>query len=224
MKLNFMKKKIWNEKKYNKILNEVGKGRYQILYPDNSFISDIFDSLPGSLQDRFTCACITTSATTATTTVDYKCEGFIIPKGSHVVNWRTFRYCEHDGNPHLNADDNIIFPGYLYSDDANTLIKNCYCYIQPSDVEGLSPIILQVMGLGKPIICSDIKENIYIVSDTALSFKKGDTSDLKSQILYAVKNEVDINRRAKKSQERALKLFSWDEVTNQHAKLFKEKT
>ena len=105
-----MKKKLWNEKKYNKILNEVGEGRYQILYPDDSFISDIFTNLPGSLQDRFTCACITTSATTAIATVDYKCEGFIIPKGSHVINWRTFRYCEHDRNPHFNADDNIICP------------------------------------------------------------------------------------------------------------------
>jgi len=105
-----MKKKPWDEKKYSKILEEVGKGRYQLLYPNDSFISEIFGGLPGSLHDRFTCACVTTSATTATATVDYVCEGFMIPKGSHVINWRTFRYCEHDQNPHFNADDNIICP------------------------------------------------------------------------------------------------------------------
>lgn len=105
-----MKKKLWDEKKYSKILKEVGEGRYQLLYPNDSFISDIFGGLSSSFQDRFTCACITTSATIATSTVDYKCEGFSIPKGSHVINWRTFRYCEHDGNPHFNADDNIICP------------------------------------------------------------------------------------------------------------------
>ena len=39
-----------------------------------------------------------------------------------------------------------MFPGYIYGEDTKRLIANAYAYIQPSDVEGLSPVILSAMG------------------------------------------------------------------------------
>ena len=65
------------------------------------------------------------------------------------------------------ANENVIFAGYVYGDDVTRLMLNSYCYIQPSDVEGLSPVILTIMGLGVPLIVSDIEENVYAVEDTA---------------------------------------------------------
>ena len=70
---------------------------------------------------------------------------------------------------------NIIFAGFIYGDDTVTLMKQAYAYVQPSDIEGLSPVMLSVMGLGTPLICSDIKENKYIAHEDALLFKKSDT-------------------------------------------------
>ncbi|MCK9615280.1 MAG: hypothetical protein M0R48_07250 [Candidatus Omnitrophica bacterium] len=105
-----MKKKLWDEKKYTDILKEVGEGRYKIFNPDDPFISYLSPGLFDKYEYKFNCVCLATSTTIATATVDYKCEGFLIPKHSQVVLWRNFRYCTHDGSPHLNADDNIIFP------------------------------------------------------------------------------------------------------------------
>ena len=79
-------------------------------------------------------------------------------------------------------DERIVFAGYVYGDDSLRLMKNAYCYIQPSDVEGLSPVILNIMGLGTPLICSDIKENLYAVKDDAILFRKGDVQSLKESI------------------------------------------
>ena len=67
---------------------------------------------------------------------------------------------EYEKTIQETSDPRIIFPGYVYGDDVVRLMKNAYTYIQPSDVEGLSPVILMVMGLGTPLICSDIQENI----------------------------------------------------------------
>ncbi len=119
-------------------------------------------------------------------------------------------------------DSRIIFSGYLYGTDVLTLMKNAYCYIQPSDVEGLSPVILNVMGLGTPVICSDIKENIYIVSDHAILFKKGSVDSLRNAIEESLISYDQMTQNAKKAKDRALSEFSWEKVTLDHETIFQD--
>ena len=99
-------------------------------------------------------------------------------------------------------------------------MKNAYAYIQPSDVEGLSPVILENMGLGTPIICSDIKENLYVVDDTALTFRQGDIEDAKHAIETALAEPDRLEENARRAKKRASENFSWDAVTAQHIDLF----
>lgn len=119
-------------------------------------------------------------------------------------------------------DVRIIFSGYLYGTDVLTLMKNAYCYIQPSDVEGLSPVILNVMGLGTPVICSDIKENIYIVSDNAILFNKGDIDSLGNAMEKSINFYDQMMQNAVKAKDRALSTFSWDKVTLEHETIFQK--
>jgi glycosyltransferase involved in cell wall biosynthesis len=86
---------------------------------------------------------------------------------------------QYEKNIHHTTDGRIVFPGYVYGNDAILLMKNAYAYIQPSDVEGLSPVILTVMELETPLICSDIPENLFIVGNNGILFRKGDIEDLK---------------------------------------------
>jgi glycosyltransferase involved in cell wall biosynthesis len=118
------------------------------------------------------------------------------------------------------ANDQIIFPGYVYGNDTNTLMANSYCYIQPSDVEGLSPVVLTVMGLNVPMIVSDIEENQYAVADTARMFKKGDIASLTTQINFCEDNYPEMLNLAQKARERALSVFNWEKVADQHVAVF----
>lgn len=118
------------------------------------------------------------------------------------------------------ANENIIFLGYLYGDDVTILMLNSYCYIQPSDIEGLSPVVLSVMGLGIPLIVSDIEENEYAVQDTALKFKRGNIESLAEMINLADNNHSILKDLANKAKERALKEFNWDKVTDDHIRVF----
>jgi glycosyltransferase involved in cell wall biosynthesis len=117
-------------------------------------------------------------------------------------------------------DKRVIFPGFIYGADANALMKNAYAYIQPSDVEGLSPVILENMGLNTPIICSDIKENLYVVDDTALTFRQGDINDARHAIEAALADPGQLKENAKRAHKRASENFSWNAVTTQHIELF----
>jgi glycosyltransferase involved in cell wall biosynthesis len=118
------------------------------------------------------------------------------------------------------ANEQIIFPGYVYGNDTNTLMANAYCYIQPSDVEGLSPVVLTVMGLNVPMIVSDIEENQYAVLDTARTFKKGNIASLTEEIDFCESNYPEMLNLAQEARERALSVFNWEKVADEHVQVF----
>lgn len=117
--------------------------------------------------------------------------------------------------------EKIIFPGYIYGEAMLQLMKHSYCYIQPSDIEGLSPVILTAMGMGTPVICSNIPENVYAVDDTALLFEKGQVSSLRTKMEEALKGPEQLSDLSAKSRERARKLFSWEVVVRQFEEAFR---
>ena len=117
-------------------------------------------------------------------------------------------------------DERILFPGFVYGREVHALMKNAYAYIQPSDIEGLSPVILENMWLETPVICSDIKENLYAVGDTALTFKQGSVDDLARVLRYALGSPGVLEDNATKAKLRAVERFSWQAVTDQHVALF----
>lgn len=127
---------------------------------------------------------------------------------------------EFELNLKKTTDPRILFAGYIYGDDTVTLMKHAYTYIQPSDNEGLSPVILSVMGLGTPLICSDIKENQYIVQDEAILFKKSDINSLVEALNISITNRLQHIALAEKAKKRILAEYSWDTITDQYIELF----
>lgn len=121
------------------------------------------------------------------------------------------------------TDERVIFTGYIYGDDTNILMKNAYAYIQPSLIEGLSPVILTVMGLGTPLICSDIVENTFITRENATHFKSGDSDSLAEKIEYVLNYPDRIKELAEKGRKDILARFNWDNITNQYINLFLNK-
>lgn len=118
-------------------------------------------------------------------------------------------------------DSRIVFTGFLYGDKVHTLMRHAYAYVQPSDVEGLSPVILENMGLGTPIICSDIPENRFVVGDDAVLFSKGNIEDCLNKLRYAIEKPAALQENAMRACTRALQLFSWKAVADAHVKVFR---
>jgi glycosyltransferase involved in cell wall biosynthesis len=121
-----------------------------------------------------------------------------------------------------SKDTRIIFAGYVYGDDSLRLMKNAFCYIQPSDVEGLSPVILNVMYLNTPIICSNIKQNIFAVADTAILFEQGNVDSLNAALDKSLDSSELLADLAERARMRVISLFTWDNVAHQHEVIFRE--
>lgn len=118
-------------------------------------------------------------------------------------------------------DPRIVFPGFVYGARTHALMKHAYAYIQPSDIEGLSPVVLENMGLGTPVICSDIQENRYVVADTALQFRKGDIEDCRRQLEVALASPERLRELGAAGRRRAREHFSWGRVTEAHEIVFR---
>lgn len=117
-------------------------------------------------------------------------------------------------------DGRILFPGYVYGSRTHALMKNAYAYVQPSDIEGLSPVILENMALGTPIVCSDIPENRYVVADTGIYFRKGDPDDLLRALTWTLGNPRELAESGLRGRARARSKFSWDAVTDSFERAF----
>ncbi len=124
---------------------------------------------------------------------------------------------------HQTKDSRIVFAGYVYGDDTNFLMKNAFVYVQPSLIEGLSPVILTVMGLGTPLLCSDIAENKFITNENATHFRSGDSDSLTEQLNYCLQNPGLIRDKAERGREDILTRFNWDSVTEKYLDLFNNK-
>ncbi len=129
---------------------------------------------------------------------------------------------EYEAGIKNTKDERIIFPGYVYGDDTNILMKNAYAYVQPSLIEGLSPVILTVMGLGTPLICSDIIENKFICGKNAVTFTSGDSNHLIQQLQYALNNHTDLLQKAKAGAVDIKNRFNWDLITDQYIELLQK--
>jgi glycosyltransferase involved in cell wall biosynthesis len=101
-------------------------------------------------------------------------------------------------------------------------MQNAYAYVQPSIIEGLSPVILTVMGLGTPLICSDIVENIFITKENAVHFVSGNADSLNEKLRFALDNENKLRENVGKGQADVSERFNWDTITDQYIALLKK--
>lgn len=126
---------------------------------------------------------------------------------------------EYESKIKTTSDSRIICPGYVYGDDTNILMKNAYAYCQPSLIEGLSPVILTVMGLGTPLICSDIRENTYITKENAITFSSGDAKSLHDALQYSLNHPEHIKKNAEDGKKDIKERFNWETITDDYIKI-----
>lgn len=114
--------------------------------------------------------------------------------------------------------DSVKVVGFYYGNDVNKIIFDAFYYIQPSYIEGLSPVVLQAIGLKTSVLVSNIKENVEIVKDMCLTFKVGDIESLRDRLDLLLTNPLV--EKQKILQKRIINKYSWSQVTDDHENLF----
>jgi glycosyltransferase involved in cell wall biosynthesis len=111
-----------------------------------------------------------------------------------------------------SAWNEVNFLGQVDRETMAELYSNCYAFVLPSKMEGLSVALLEAVSYGACTIVSDIPENLEVVGSACLSFRTGDVNSLRA-VLAAALDDPDLVRKARsRSKELARNRFGWDEI------------
>ncbi len=113
------------------------------------------------------------------------------------------------GNP------NIIFTDEQTGRQLETIFKNAYAFVQPSETEGLSITLLEAIAYGLPVITSDIEENQEIAKGLSLEFKSKNVKDLTNKLQQALKDTKVLKAKAKFAKKLITKKYNWLSITKQ---------
>lgn len=117
--------------------------------------------------------------------------------------------------------DNIIFTGTQSGENLFQLFSHAYLFVQPSEYEGLSVVLLEAMGYGLAPLVSDINENMEAIRDAGASFKTKDVQDLRNKLAYLLNRPSEVERLGRIAKERAEKEYSWDSITEKTIEVYK---
>jgi len=117
---------------------------------------------------------------------------------------------------------NIIFTGFVTGKLLDELFSNCYIFVLPSEVEGLSTALLEAMSYGNCCLVSDIPENLEALNGLGRTFISKDVSSLTEHIDYLISNPQFVESIRPKAQRYVLENYSWDTIADKFEKLYRK--
>jgi len=119
-------------------------------------------------------------------------------------------------------DKNIIFTGQQNGQILKELYSNAYCFVQPSESEGLSIALLEAMSYGLPIVASDISENKEALSGNGYLFSNTDVESLERQLKNVLSRQKLAKKIGEKGRQHIKQNYNWDILAKELASLYKE--
>lgn len=114
----------------------------------------------------------------------------------------------------------IIMTDFVQGRVLEELYSNAYLFVLPSDVEGMALTLLEAMSYGNCCLVSDIRENMEVVEDRAVSFKKSNVRDLKEKLWDLLKNPDKVEDYKRQSADFICGKYDWDEVVRRTKELY----
>jgi glycosyltransferase involved in cell wall biosynthesis len=119
------------------------------------------------------------------------------------------------------GDSRVVFPGGLYGRAKAEALTHARLVVLPSEMEGFPIALLEAMRYGRPVLASDIPENLEAVSPgrNGFVFKTGDATSLRlemEQILQDPERAAAAGRAAEEDARR----YDWDSIALQTEALY----
>lgn len=119
-------------------------------------------------------------------------------------------------------DPRVVLTHFVQGRKLEELYSNAYCFVLPSDVEGMAISLLEAMSYGNCCIVSDIPENMEVVGEYALSFEKGNVDSLKQTLETVITNTELANQYKSESQSYICGRYDWDAVAEKTMQLYEK--
>ena len=113
----------------------------------------------------------------------------------------------------LKLNNNVILLGNVEKNELRYLYSNCELMIFPSPFENFAYTLVEAMGCGAPIVCSNTTAMPETCNDAALYFDPYDINDMAEKISKVIFDDSLKESMIKKSLDRANQIPDYNEVT-----------
>jgi glycosyltransferase involved in cell wall biosynthesis len=129
---------------------------------------------------------------------------------------------EYERQLHEQAkgDSRILFTGFVAGESLAELYSNAYCYVLPSDVEGMPMSLLEAMAYGRACVTSDIPECSDVLAGTGATFSRGDASALRDVLASLLANPAHARGLGEKTRMRVNENYGWSSVVERTLRLY----
>ena len=108
----------------------------------------------------------------------------------------------------LDVSERVRFPAWIEEDELEGLYRLAACFALPSFEEGFGLPVLEAMGRGVPVCCSDASSLPEVVGDAGLLFDPHDVDGMRAAIDRLISDRELASTLAERGRERAA-AFTW---------------
>lgn len=113
------------------------------------------------------------------------------------------------------SDSRVLFTGFVTGELLAELYSNAYCYVLPSDVEGMPMSLLEAMSYGCACVTSDIPECSDVLDGAGVSFAQGDANSLQRSVESLLANPPYVKWLGEAAKEHVTKDNDWSNIVRQ---------
>jgi glycosyltransferase involved in cell wall biosynthesis len=118
------------------------------------------------------------------------------------------------------ANKKTIFLGYKYGEELTQLFAHAYCFVMPSEIEGLAITLLEAMSYGRCVIYSDIPENSEAAEGVGIAFRNKNSDDLAEKLRFALGNHEYCEELGIAARERVREEFNWEKIVDKTEQVY----
>jgi glycosyltransferase involved in cell wall biosynthesis len=108
----------------------------------------------------------------------------------------------------LERGRDLLLPGYVSDAELAWLFQNCFAFIYPSLFEGFGMPVLEALGFGSPVLCSQTSSLPEVAGDAAIYFDPMEPESIAQAMSGLLRGDVN-RERLEEAAHRQAKEFSW---------------
>ncbi len=132
-------------------------------------------------------------------------------------------YCDdYSRRLQAHASDRIKMLDWVSGEALDELLTNAMVFVLPSDIEGLSLALLDAMGAGLCVLCSDVEENREAIAETGFAFRCGDAADLADRLRFLIANPAVREAAGRAAKRRISEHYQWSQISAEVERVYLE--